>query len=63
MKRGEQSMFAMTQLVLLDKKTGQIGSIVASAFTPEVKDAWTTVYGVLASTMKAGAEERLAEAS
>ena len=32
-------------------------------FTPEVKDAWTTVYGVLASTMKAGAEERLAEAS
>ena len=32
-------------------------------FTPEVKDAWTTVYAVLASTMKAGAEERLAEAS
>lgn len=32
------------------------------AFTPEVKDAWTTVYGVLAVTMKAGAEERLAEA-
>ena len=33
------------------------------SFTPEVKDAWTTVYGVRASTMKAGAEERLAEAS
>jgi len=33
------------------------------AFTPEVKDAWATVYAVLASTMKAGAEERLAEAS
>lgn len=32
-------------------------------FTPEVRDAWTTVYDVLASTMKSGAEERLAEAS
>ena len=32
------------------------------AFTPEARDAWTTVYGVLAATMKAGAEERLAEA-
>jgi nitric oxide dioxygenase len=32
------------------------------AFTPDVKEAWTTVYGVLATTMKAGAEERLAEA-
>jgi hemoglobin-like flavoprotein len=31
-------------------------------FTPEVREAWTTVYGVLAATMKAGAEERLAEA-
>src|SRR5262245_5408093 len=31
-------------------------------FTPEVRAAWTTVYGVLAATMKAGAEERLAEA-
>ena len=31
-------------------------------FTPEVRDAWTTVYGVLAATMKAGVEERLAEA-
>ena len=26
------------------------------AFTPEVKDAWTTVYGVLSGTMLAGAE-------
>ena len=26
------------------------------AFTPEVKSAWTTVYGVLASTMKAAAK-------
>ena len=25
------------------------------AFTPEVKDAWTTVYGVLATTMKEAA--------
>ena len=24
---------------------------LGSAFTPDVKDAWTTVYGVLASTM------------
>jgi hemoglobin-like flavoprotein len=31
-------------------------------FTAEVREAWTTVYGVLADTMKAGAEERLAEA-
>jgi hemoglobin-like flavoprotein len=26
-------------------------------FTPEVKDAWTTVYGVLATTMKEAAAE------
>ena len=26
------------------------------AFTPAVKDAWATVYGVLSSTMRAGAE-------
>jgi len=31
-------------------------------FTPDVREAWTTVYRVLASTMRAGAEERLAEA-
>ncbi len=35
---------------------------LGAEFTPDVKEAWTTVYGVLASTMKAGAEERLAEA-
>lgn len=35
---------------------------LGSAFTPEVKEAWTTVYGVLASTMKAGATQQLAEA-
>jgi hemoglobin-like flavoprotein len=28
---------------------------LGAAFTPEVKDAWTTVYGVLADTMKAAA--------
>ena len=33
------------------------------AFTPDVREAWATVYAVLATTMKAGAEERLAEAS
>ncbi|HKE82123.1 MAG TPA: globin family protein [Vicinamibacterales bacterium] len=36
---------------------------LGSAFTPEVKDAWTTVYGVLAATMKAGVAQQLAEAS
>src|SRR3954468_4886081 len=30
---------------------------LGEAFTPEVKDAWATVYGVLASTMKAAANE------
>jgi len=28
---------------------------LGAEFTPEVKDAWTTVYGVLAGTMKAAA--------
>jgi hemoglobin-like flavoprotein len=36
---------------------------LGSSFTPEVKDAWTTVYGVLAATMKAGVAQQLAEAS
>ena len=35
---------------------------LGAAFTPEVKEAWTTVYGVLATTMKAGATQQLAEA-
>jgi len=35
---------------------------LGSEFTPEVRDAWTTVYGVLAATMKAGAAQQLAEA-
>ena len=35
---------------------------LGSAFTPEVRDAWITVYGVLAATMKAGAVQQLAEA-
>jgi len=30
------------------------------AFTPEVKSAWTTVYGLLASTMKAAAAQSVA---
>ncbi len=34
----------------LDKGLGE-------AFTPDVKDAWTKVYGVLAATMQAGAAE------
>lgn len=28
---------------------------LGAAFTPEVKQAWATVYGVLASTMKSAA--------
>jgi hemoglobin-like flavoprotein len=35
---------------------------LGSEFTPDVRDAWTTVYGVLAATMKAGAAQQLAEA-
>ena len=30
---------------------------LGEAFTPEVRDAWTKVYGVLAATMQAGAAE------
>lgn len=30
---------------------------LGEAFTPEVKEAWVTVYGVLADTMKAAASE------
>jgi hemoglobin-like flavoprotein len=30
---------------------------LADAFTPEVRAAWTKVYGVLAATMQAGAAE------
>jgi len=30
---------------------------LAEAFTPEVRAAWTKVYGVLAATMQAGAAE------
>jgi len=29
------------------------------AFTPEVEEAWTAVYGLLATTMKTAAAERL----
>ena len=32
------------------------------AFTPEVKDAWATVYGLLATTMKTAARNALAAA-
>lgn len=30
---------------------------LGAAFTPQVKDAWATVYGVIASTMKSAARE------
>src|SRR2546427_12727713 len=35
---------------------------LGKAFTPETKEAWTTVYGILATTMKAAAQEALAAA-
>ena len=35
---------------------------LGSAFTPEVKEAWTTVYGILASTMKNAAHAEVAAA-
>src|SRR5215510_3333401 len=35
---------------------------LGTAFTPDVKDAWTTVYGVLASTMKNAAAKQLSAA-
>ena len=33
------------------------------AFTPEVREAWATVYGVIADTVKAGAAEPLAQSA
>jgi hemoglobin-like flavoprotein len=33
---------------------------LGAAFTPDVKDAWVTVYGLLATTMKNAAREALA---
>ena len=35
---------------------------LGSAFTPEVKDAWIAVYGLLAGTMKNAAKEAMAMA-
>ena len=35
---------------------------LGDAFTPETKQAWTTVYGLLATTMKTAAREALAAA-
>jgi len=35
---------------------------LGKAFTPEVKEAWTAVYGLLATTMKEAAREALVEA-
>jgi hemoglobin-like flavoprotein len=33
---------------------------LGAAFTPEVRTAWTAVYGILATTMKTAAQEALA---
>jgi hemoglobin-like flavoprotein len=35
---------------------------LGSAFTPDVKDAWTAVYGLIATTMQTAAHEALAAA-
>jgi hemoglobin-like flavoprotein len=35
---------------------------LGSAFTPEAKEAWTTVYGLLATTMKNAAARELSAA-
>ena len=35
---------------------------LGKAFTPETKEAWATVYGILATTMQAAAREALAAA-
>lgn len=35
---------------------------LGNAFTPEVKDAWAAVYGLLAETMKNASKEALADA-
>jgi len=35
---------------------------LGSAFTPDVREAWTTVYGLLASTMKNAAGQQLSAA-
>ena len=35
---------------------------LGAAFTPEMKEAWATVYGILATTMKDAAREALAAA-
>ena len=39
-----------------------LGKGLGDAFTPETKDAWATVYGILATTMKNAAREALAAA-
>jgi hemoglobin-like flavoprotein len=39
-----------------------LGKGLGDAFTPETKDAWATVYGILATTMKTAAREALAAA-
>jgi hemoglobin-like flavoprotein len=36
---------------------------LGDAFTPEVRDAWATVYWILANTMKEGAAEPLARSA
>jgi len=39
-----------------------LGKGLGDAFTPETKDAWARVYGILATTMKNAAREALAAA-
>lgn len=38
---------------------GTLDMGLGEKFTPEVKEAWTVVYGIVADTMKAGLKEVL----
>ena len=38
-----------------------LGKVLGAEFTPEAKDAWATVYGVLATTMREAAATALCE--
>jgi hemoglobin-like flavoprotein len=40
-----------------------LGAGLGDAFTPEVKEAWTTVYGLIASTMQTAARDAAAAAA
>jgi hemoglobin-like flavoprotein len=51
--------YATVGQALLD----MLAEVLDSRFTPEVREAWTALYGAVETVMKAGAEEWLAEPS